>query len=575
MARNTLFNFIKHHVIASKTISLPNCTGLIKDTNKNGCTYYRFDLQINKRISFSDIQHRYMLEDHHISVYEIEKNDDPSLSQYHYTAHFRDEENTRYQLHVYLNDKDVLTKEPIFSIQNEKSDGFTPIRSKQLKDGFVELARSNIEPIMGELRNQLTNKVQGLEDSYNALEKHACTLSTNLDTNRIKYLNTLGKIQKTLGNLIPLVRHDHYDKIQLFVTSIKKSIEQQSTKTNKTSDKAPKKGTTLNATPRTTNSEFSISRKKNRRQHSNHHTNKETLNLAEELNILRSSLTNLSDKSYIDQVRIVSEVYADLNALLLRIEDTSNVLSLTNLTMLKNLHGDIVNMGTNLLHALIKEKHYAIAGQLRAFHYLLTVQFLAQTLKNRDSALLNFILENGDFAINDQRLTIKGKSYTSAVQYCSSVDSKETPMADCLSILIKHGASVFIKGEDGLPLAYSILSDSKHPLRPAFTSLNKNQTVESISFYRRLITELRYYLSENTLDGANYEKISEAISEYSSRIEALRVPSSRLRQVQNNNPDLGFSFFMGTFSHNFFKASTNNLRVASELEEICEVFEFF
>lgn len=514
MARNTLFNFIKIYVINSKTASFPNCLGLIKDKNKEGHNYYRFDLQ-NNNVLFADEYHEYKLKGHHLSVYEIEKSNDPSLSQYHYTAYFYDNEGSTYQLHVYFDDKDNLTKNPVFSICSEDARTFTLIKREHLNDAFIELATSSITPTISNLRKQLSDKVQALEESYKALERRASDLSTTLDDNQVEYIQALNRTERTLMRLTPLVRHDHYAQIQVFIHRLQMSFAKHNPKESNSSEKSLSVALTPRDNPATTLSEHSLFKNKKRRT-----TAKPLpLNLEQELDILENSFSQwISATTYSVQTPIIADSYARLNELSLRLEDSQKT-QLSTLKKLKGLHGKILKAGENLLRSLVKEGRYDLAEQLSAFHYLLTVQYLSTALQSRNHELLDFLLRNGNFTINNQPLTVKDKFYPSMVHYCCSQDSPKTPMVDNLSVLIKHGASLLAKDDKGLPLAHSILSsDITHPLWPAFTA-NKAQTIDSISFNKQLIADLDRYLRENKLNSEEIHLIENAKQNYSLAIQ--------------------------------------------------------
>src|SRR5436190_22646762 len=124
MARNVLFNFIELYLTDPQS-PLPNCQQLERNFTKEGREYYRFGLPHKHPVVFQDEPYRYTLLNHHVSVYQTECKANPFLSQYHYTAYFKDQDEAQYQLHVYFNDKNEMTTEPVFSIWHE-TEGFIP-----------------------------------------------------------------------------------------------------------------------------------------------------------------------------------------------------------------------------------------------------------------------------------------------------------------------------------------------------------------------------------------------------------------------------------------------------------------
>ena len=152
MPKNSLFNFINHYVLPS-TQPVIEGSALILATNMQRERYYRLELDHSSNIKVDG----YRLRDHHISVYELKISE--AQGQYHYTAHFMDDDDKEYQLHVYFNANDDMTKPPVFSIKNDMGT-FHPIAVDALNEQFVRLARSSCKKLTTTLRKQLTFKVQ-------------------------------------------------------------------------------------------------------------------------------------------------------------------------------------------------------------------------------------------------------------------------------------------------------------------------------------------------------------------------------------------------------------------------------
>lgn len=90
MAKNTLYNFLNLCVYKNKKLHMGNDIYLIKTQDKKNCPYFRFDLPLEQPISFDLNELELNLSKHHISVYEGENSENPSLSQFHYSAYFVD-----------------------------------------------------------------------------------------------------------------------------------------------------------------------------------------------------------------------------------------------------------------------------------------------------------------------------------------------------------------------------------------------------------------------------------------------------------------------------------------------------
>ncbi|CDZ79178.1 hypothetical protein BN59_03496 [Legionella massiliensis] len=133
-------------------------------------------------------------------------------------------------------------------------------------------------------------------------------------------------------------------------------------------------------------------------------------------------------------------------------------------------------------------------------------------LQTQNHQLLEFILIDGNININHQEVT----TFSSAVHCCLDFAG----MANCLSVLIKHGASVFGRDEQGLPIAHIILTN--HPLLKQVFRAHRAKTIDSLAFYKKLLFSLKLYLAENTLiPEASYKEITEAIKRYQASIDAL------------------------------------------------------
>lgn len=97
-------------------------------------------------------------------------------------------------------------------------------------------------------------------------------------------------------------------------------------------------------------------------------------------------------------------------------------------------------------------------------------------------------------------------------------------MASCLSTLLRHGASILVKGTNGLPLAHTILSTPQHPLRPALEE-NKSLTLQSRYFYAQLANLVQNYIMTGVVDSERKEKLTRDMESY--RDEAQSFPLSK------------------------------------------------
>lgn len=166
MSKNTLFNFIGLHF--TKDIFTSECTKVVLDRNKEESLYYRLELAPTK-VELRDKSQAYKLLNHHISIYETERRDNPQLSQYHYTAYFTNAEGEVFRLHVYFNANDELTMNASFS--KEEEIGYTPIETPRLEDAFINLAITHVRPVIAQLRKNTRKPLNNWKSILQHLKK--------------------------------------------------------------------------------------------------------------------------------------------------------------------------------------------------------------------------------------------------------------------------------------------------------------------------------------------------------------------------------------------------------------------
>jgi hypothetical protein len=166
-------------------------------------------------------------------------------------------------------------------------------------------------------------------------------------------------------------------------------------------------------------------------------------------------------------------------------------------------------------------------------------KFLNVALQTRNSNLLDFILTHGDIDINNQSVSAHKKQYPSAVHACLQGNSPSNPMSECLSVLIKHGASLFAPDEKGLPLVYSILAGDTHPLRKTLL-MNRSKTLESTDFLKKLIALLRAYLAQDNISTEEASSIELDLNSFEHQLEIVQNsqlddPSTRFLKKRVNH----------------------------------------
>ncbi|KTD19320.1 coiled-coil-containing protein [Legionella lansingensis] len=509
MSKNTLYNFIQQYV---PSITHVKYLELAKDKQQHH--YYR--LELNQKTPI--VLNNYTLLNHHISIYETEVRSNPQLSQYHYTAYFDDGKGSTYRLHVYFNAFDELTRNAAFAIQTENS--FEVIESKELEESFIGLALQNTEPVINELRKKQATIVNDLETRYAQLEQELAELFETSKENYFLYLQKLEETCSVLQTLIPLVRHSTYNKIHHFLSRSQKTLIANLAQEESIEDAIAIKPDFGKKELEEATTTPAPSVKKTQSNQSNADStavsefDKKFKQLVARFDAIKSADAEIQAK--------------DLEDLLARTYEFSLLLSekdatVTNLQNLENLRLNIYRLGEKLLPTLLVKKEFALASQLTSFHYLLKEKHLNWALQTRNPELLDFVLTHGDFNINSQEVHVKEKAYSSAVHACMSCHSDSSPMTDCLSILIKHGASLFVDSSNGLPLAYEIMTNDNHPFRGALLA-NREKTIDSVIFYKQLRAFVTDYLKREKVSQAAQKGFQEALDYYNTQIEILLAP---------------------------------------------------
>ncbi|KTC86490.1 hypothetical protein [Legionella brunensis] len=530
MPQNTLFNFIDSHVV-SNTPPIPLYANLALDRDREGHRYYRFELERSNPVILKSETQEYRLLDHHVSIYETEYRDNPNLSQYHYTAYFKNREGTKFRLHVYFNANDKLTMKAAFARKN--ADTFTAINTEKLEDEFIGLAIANVKPVITNLRKKHTDIVKTLEKQYSQLEQEARILFSQRDDKFDEYIEKLEEICTTLKALIPLVRHKTYKEIYKFIAHTKHSMEAQMiAETSSTTVEADTKSEIMEApsADEIANSSnvhilTALSRKKRRiPQHKNESSSK----LETQVLQLTASFKELATSDEIAQAKNIELLLTKIYGLSLLLEERTDA-PFEAIQQLDNLRRDLHQLGEKLLPTLLlAKKEFVLAGQLTSFHHLLTDKYLNLALQMRNVELLDFVLTYGDFNLNSQPVTVRDKTYQSAAHACVSCNSSSNPMSTCLSILLKHGASLCIAGDNGLPLAYEIMSVDNHPLSKALIE-NRNKTIDSVTFFQELRSILKNYLNHTSVSIEERSIMTREIKYYNSRIEVLLAPKMNVQ----------------------------------------------
>ncbi len=219
MKFSNLYLFIKEWTQTTAEISGIARQNFIAKSDKSNKNYFLYELNINNSNTvIYETEQSYQLISHHLSFYELYDDNNSYLSQYHYTAYFRDEENKTYELHVYFDQNDKLKCNPIFTlIENDKN--ILP-ESKSMQS-LLAFAINESVGIIRPLRELLREHNASLEKSYNQYESKLSLLSANLAFNKNKYLDLLFKTIDVLKQLVYFNNRPYFESlIKLFQRTI-------------------------------------------------------------------------------------------------------------------------------------------------------------------------------------------------------------------------------------------------------------------------------------------------------------------------------------------------------------------
>ncbi|CAM2850684.1 coiled-coil-containing protein [Legionella steigerwaltii] len=551
MAKNTLFNFLSQN---EDIVRLLPEHSLVLDFNKTSQHYYyRIELPIEK-FMVEDQENHYLLDNHHISVYENENHNNPKLSQYHYTAEFINQSGERYRLHVYFNAFDELIQNIAF--EQETVDGYKLVDSKTMRNQLIILALKHTEPLIKELRQQHYEKIKGLEAHYKDCDKKLEKYFDLDQKNAAEILAITEEACKVLKELIPLIRSSSYPGFLRFheasARALKKALE-HITSTQKpdrngveasedvqdiaeensnTQDESPLQGDLHDeGDPK----EAPFSHEKMRQI--TKPTNLVIQQLEKEIRTLGTQFEELSMAPMEVQAKKIEQLLAKTYEINLTYE---HQIKLNDLHQLQKIRRDLQKLEADLLPSLLFKGQFELAALLTSSHHMLRAEkFLSVALQTRNTKLLDFILTHGGIDINNQPVTVHHHAFPSAVHACVQGDSPSNPMSECLSVLIKHGASLFAPDNKGLPLVYSILTGDMHPLRKALF-MNRSRTIESIDFFKKLIALLRACLTQDSLSENEKNTIELDLKSFEYQLEILQNahledPSSRFLMKRANH----------------------------------------
>lgn len=487
MPKNTLFNFAKDHVASSKTTKYAGST-LVCATNAHGVEYARFDLLRPSKVATK--VGPYELTEHHVSVYA----DMIDSSQYHYTGYFTKDKQS-YQLHIYFNQQDSMTRGPLLSSKDGQPN---PEIDAILSDDFASMALSQCTEVISSLRKDFSQKLIALKTTYQQLEAEATKLSENNPMQDQPYMGKLDKMLSLLKQLTPLEKHDHYERLQQLIMRMKIAYQTLSPVVIAPACAAA-----------AVDDSFSY--------HDDSVVDKKLASIDftsvdKEIESLLRDKIAFEPKTIEEKANQLCDLFLKSNELLLLLSDKKYTASRENLRQLYSLDHWIRREGETTLRKMLKKNDYNLLTMLEPFFYTLTQQDIESALETLNATKLDFLIKATGFQTNGQPVKVGQTLYPTAVHYCFQ-NPNLSNMVSVLSVLIEHGASLLVR-DNGLPIAHHLLSDESHPLHNVF-ALSKKK-MGSMQFYKALITELRSPLTKKD------KVVVDAIETYTKKSSTLK-----------------------------------------------------
>ncbi|MDX1836964.1 hypothetical protein DIZ81_04665 [Legionella taurinensis] len=521
MPKNILFSFLSYRKKRNKN-SLEHAESINLKQTLDKKNYFLVALPpIDYCLNHNELS--YTLLKHHVSVYENESQVIPQLSQLHYTADFTDLNGDEFRLHVYYDRKDQMVSGPHFSIRvghNKYRELDVSLVSQEL----LTLAETSVHAVIVEIREKYLQTYNQLELEYQRLDIQCSLLYEEREGKRAEYLAKLKNFIKVTHNLALLTSHNHYAQKHLFLTRMLKTAEAvmpdaktsldapMTTASNQTSSNPDK-----NKSSKPNANLVSVSSKAKRNTTVQKKLTQELGEIERQVDKLAKQFADLASESLaregLEYTRRLADLWARCNQYSLEADfllpSQAPISSSQCLSKLQQLTPSLEKACKEHFLYLLKTKQFAAAKLLQNFYYLLDMNRLCSALEDNNAELLDFILTHGDdLVLDNQVLILNKKKYTNAVSFCYESNS-----ADCLAVLIKHDASLLIPDSRGLPLAYSLLTEPRHPLKDVLAACPE-KTTSSSAFYFALKNALRHYLNTHTLSSEVTNKINAAIAYY-------------------------------------------------------------
>lgn len=479
MPKNKLYSFIEEEIsrgmITSEILDTRNFD-FKQDAKNHHYILYHLPCQDLTNIKLENGQF-YQLKSHHFSFFERINDANACMTEGHYTAFFKDKKNRQYRLHVYFDQRDQLTTAPIFSI--ESNNAYTKLNlNDEFSDILTQFAIDKSYRFMAALRQQHQSVSGTHEQRYFELEAELTQLSMNLTNNHDEYQRKLDEVIVTLSLLEAYHYNSHYKDLLTLFKSIKSSFSLPHQDTpRKDDDNSTRYVYDILKSPAQKPKKISL---------------KELLSLAEKsYNAFQSMAESHADT---DALNLFLHFKQTVHEALLFAYDKQYFATTTDLQNIQSYIAKCHAIAKKFLMRFLLQNQFDSAAKLKEYLHPVPDNLIRMAFQTRNAALIDFLLTNSHFPVN----TFTVENNLSPVLYCYHKNSAKTPMVACLSVLIKHHASILVKTADGLSVAHHICDTVNHPLKKALLD-NAEVTFGKPTFYKTLLRDISYYLDTHSL----------------------------------------------------------------------------
>ncbi|MBN9230480.1 MAG: hypothetical protein BGO90_04815 [Legionella sp. 40-6] len=526
MKLNSLFGVLTHLLSITPVYKIRELSKPKLDLSQDNQPYYRVDLA-----SLTICVNDFSLTEAHMSIYKMTQVNNPVLGPSHFTAIFTNSTGQTFRMHLFLNSFDNVACPPTWELWDEKQ-GYVKAEPPEFIDYLKQQLWQHGFPYVQELRQRQVELEHTLIAEYKIQEKQLSTLSINLHENTNAYLNILDSTLVLVGRLIEVSDNQHWNRINIYLHKIKASLTPVDI--IKTDD------TDFDATgPSSDNISVHIDSKVNKKNKNKLSSIPQILFAkTKETSILKREVKNKIEqvKNLFKQLQTASDqqmkaiFLVDLYHKILAIDlENGDTLSTTQLNELIQIESKFSHLAQMLLHKALLEKQFDLARGLSPFYNHISLDILKLALANKNSQLLDFLVNDVQLPVNRHPLVIKNKHHANALSYLYCHYDGSESFIDCLNAMIVDVGSLMQPVDPtGLPFAHVLISsEPKHPLI-AILEQNKTLSLNNKHFYTHLILELKQYLRANHPEQELSTQIQNWIRHYEELREAIKVEQNIL-----------------------------------------------